>query len=261
MYNWAEKLFIERADLSIKIMNLRWPHTEKFVDGMINLLKENGIISGRLLDLCCGNGRISIFIARKGFKALGVDYSKYYLEDARKKAEENGVSDLVTFIEGDVRSLKDVLKDYNRQFDVVVSAWTSIGYSTREDDFSVFKQARELSKENAILFILDTMHEGRASLRKTDTSFIDLEDMIMLERSQYDQVTSEQSTVWTFYRKRGDDLILEDVLDYRVHIYSLSELSLLLERAGWKVVRHYGNITTLQPMSPFTGMNIVAKAL
>ena len=40
MYNWAEKLFIERADLSIKIMNLRWPHTEKFVDGMINLLKE-----------------------------------------------------------------------------------------------------------------------------------------------------------------------------------------------------------------------------
>jgi len=260
MSKWAEKLFIQRADLSSKIMNLRWPYTEKAVDAMVRLLKEHGIDSGRLLDLCCGNGRVSIFFAKKGFEAVGVDFSEDYIEDARERAVEHGVSDSVTFRFGDVRKLREALGGAPETFDVVVSAWTSIGYSTNDDDLSIFRQARELSKENSILFITETVHEGRASLRRTEDSFMDLDDMIMLDQTRYDHATSELSTTWNFYRKRGKDLEFEDVLEYKVHVYSLSELCSLLGEAGWEVEAHYGNISTLQPMSPFTSMNIVAKA-
>jgi hypothetical protein len=51
-----------------------------------------------------------------------------------------------------------------------------------------------------------------------------------------------------------------DKVEIEHHIYSLSELSSLLKRAGWETVASYGNISTLQPMSPLTSLNIAAKA-
>ena len=87
MKSWTNKLFIERADLFLKLLNQRWPLTEGLTNGMTRLLKDNGITSGNLLDLCCGNGRISIHMAKKGFKAVGVDMSQAFLEDAKKKGE------------------------------------------------------------------------------------------------------------------------------------------------------------------------------
>ena len=72
-----------------------------------------------------------MFMAEKGFEAVGVDISKAFIEDARRKANEHKVSNLVTFVEGDVRKLKEVLKSVSKSFDVVVNAWTSIGYFSR----------------------------------------------------------------------------------------------------------------------------------
>lgn len=254
--DWAERLFIRRADLSLRIMNLRWPHTEKAVEGMARVLSEHGIRSARVLDLCCGNGRFSIHFAKRGFRATGVDYSEAYLEDARRRAEENGVSSLVDFVLGDVRNLKDILKEAG--YDVVISAWTSIGYSTREDDLSLFRQARELSREDALLFVIETEHEGRASMRRAQSSCIELDGMMLLEGSTYDPITSEQRATWGFYRKDGKDLEYIDELEYRVHVYSPSELASLLREAGWRAEALYGDVSTLQPISPFTSMNLVA---
>src|SRR5215467_7502587 len=38
------------------------------------------------LDLCCGPGRCSIALAKKGFSVTGVDRTKYLLDKARAKA-------------------------------------------------------------------------------------------------------------------------------------------------------------------------------
>ena len=118
MKSWTDKLFIERADLFLKLLNQRWPLTEGLTNGMTKLLKDNGITSGNLLDLCCGNGRISIHMAKKGFKAVGVDMSQAFIEDAKKKAKENKVSNRVTFLQGDVRKLKKVVGNNRQSFDV-----------------------------------------------------------------------------------------------------------------------------------------------
>jgi hypothetical protein len=37
MTDWQEKLFIDRADLSIRIMNIRWPYTERSVEGIVDI--------------------------------------------------------------------------------------------------------------------------------------------------------------------------------------------------------------------------------
>jgi 2-polyprenyl-3-methyl-5-hydroxy-6-metoxy-1,4-benzoquinol methylase len=123
-------------------MNQRWPWTERFVKGITETLKEHGIEGGNVLNLCCGNGRIAIYMAKKGFNVTGIDYSKPCIDDAKRRAEEENVGNRTTFIEGDVRDLIYHLSKRTEKFDVVVSAWTSIGYNTVEDDCSIFGQSR-----------------------------------------------------------------------------------------------------------------------
>ncbi|MDI6904534.1 MAG: class I SAM-dependent methyltransferase [Candidatus Bathyarchaeia archaeon] len=260
MSDWIKKLFVERSDLFLKLMNERWPRTEELVNGMVKVLNDYGVTSGNLLDLCCGNGRISVYMAKKGFKTVGVDISKAFIEDAGNKAREHGVSSSVTFLEGDVRKLKEVIGDVSEPFDVVVNAWTSIGYFSQEDDLNIFKQARELSREGAILFIAETTHSDFIFLKFTPTAYTEVDNIVMLENRKYDPTTSRIASSWAFYNKRGEDLKFIDRVEIEHHIYSLSELSSLLRKAGWETVACYGSLLTLQPMNPLTSLNIVARA-
>ena len=260
--DWVNKLFVERSDLFLRLLNQRWSGTEELVDGITKVLDRFGIKAGHLLDLCCGNGRISIHMAKKGFKAVGVDISRVFLEDAERKAREHGVSNLVTFLEGDIRKLEEVVRTrYSRPFDVLVSAWASVGFYEATDELSIFKQARQLSREGAILFVAETMHTEYLSIKFAPTSYTELNRFVILENRKYEPITAQANTSWIFYSKRGKDLELIDRVDTTHHVYSLSELSSLLLKAGWETVATYGNLSTLQPMSPLTYMNIVAKAV
>ncbi len=260
MTDWIKKLFVERSDLFLKMMDERWPRTEELVNGMIKVLNNFGITSGNLLDLCCGNGRISIYMAKKGFKAVGVDISRAFIENAKRKAEKHRVSSSVTFLDGDVRRLKEIIRDVSEPFGVVVNAWTSIGYTSQDDDLNIFQQARELSREGAVLFIAETTHSEFISLKFTPTAYTEVDNIVMLENRKYDPKTSQLSTTWTFYQKHGDNLRFIDRVEFELHIYSPTEISSLLKKAGWETAAFYGNLSTLQPMSPLTSLNIVARA-
>jgi SAM-dependent methyltransferase len=231
------------------------------VNGIVKVLDDFGIKSGKMLDLYCGNGRTSIHMAKKGFTAVGVDISKAFLDDAKRRAKQHRVSGLVTFLEGNVRKLKQVVGPNSKPFDVIVNVWTSIGFYPEKDDLSVFKQARQLARESAILFIAETIHTEYLSLKFTPTSFAELDDIVMLENRKYDPITAQANTSWIFYKRRGENLEFIDKAEIIHHVYSLSELSSLLKRAGWETVASYGNLSTLQPMSPLTHMNVVAKAI
>ncbi|NWG10845.1 class I SAM-dependent methyltransferase [Candidatus Bathyarchaeota archaeon] len=261
MSNWTKKLFIRHADLFLKIMNERWSRTEESVNGMIKVLSNFGITSGNVLDLCCGNGRVSIYMAKKGFKATGVDMSKAFVEDARKKAKEHKVSKRTTFLEGDVKNLKRVIGRVSQPFDVVINVWTAIGYSSFEDDLKIFSQARQLSREGAVLLIGETAHSEYLSVKFMPTSYMEVGDIILLESRIYDQTTSQMQTTWAFYKKRGEDLKFVDRVVIVHHVYSVSELSALLRKAGWEPTAFYGSFVTLQPMNPLTSLNMVARAV
>jgi ubiquinone/menaquinone biosynthesis C-methylase UbiE len=259
MSGWTRKLFVEHSDLFLKLLNERWSRTEEEVNGMLKVLSSFGVKSGNVLDLCCGNGRISIHMAKRGFKAVGVDFSRTFLEDARKKAEEHKVSRNVTFLEGDVINLKKVV-DVSQPFDVVVNAWTSIGYFSEDDDIKMFKQARELSKKDAILMIAETMHSDFIAMKFSPTGYQEVGDTVLLESRKYDPTTSQLTASWAFYNKRGENLQFIDRIEIEQHVYSQSELSSVLRNAGWEPMAFYGSFVTLQSMSPFGSLNVVARA-
>ena len=57
------------------------------------------------MDLFCGTGTIGMFLSRKAKKVIGVEINQYAIEDAKKNAEMNGVSN-IEFICDDATNVK-----------------------------------------------------------------------------------------------------------------------------------------------------------
>lgn len=57
----------------------------------------------KILELCCGTGRLTLPIAEDGYNISGVDYTSSMLEQAKVKASEAGLD--INFVEADIREL------------------------------------------------------------------------------------------------------------------------------------------------------------
>lgn len=90
-------------------------------------LVTSGGIAGRALDLGCGTGTNSIYLAQHGFAVVGVDFSPKAIATARAKARRAGVA--VEFHVSDVTRL-DFLRE---PFDLVlaIGCFHSLGAAQR----------------------------------------------------------------------------------------------------------------------------------
>jgi len=68
------------------------------------------------LELGCGLGRFSGFLAKRGIKATGVDFSSVAIENARKRVA--GYEVKPSFITGDVTNLDSIKEQFDISFDV-----------------------------------------------------------------------------------------------------------------------------------------------
>ena len=73
---------------------------------------------GRALDLGSGYGRTSIFLGQRGWHVDGVEFVDKAVKEARRRAEEAGVSDLVQFRVADVSDLGTLQGSYDLAVDI-----------------------------------------------------------------------------------------------------------------------------------------------
>ena len=76
------------------------PTSPALVERMLDLAKVTA--DDFVIDLGSGDGRMVIAAARRGARALGVEYNPKMVQFARQLAEEAGVADRATFVEGDM---------------------------------------------------------------------------------------------------------------------------------------------------------------
>jgi SAM-dependent methyltransferase len=76
------------------------PSTMEMVEKMLDIAKVGP--SDVVMDLGSGDGRMIIAAAKRGAKAVGVEYTPEMVELSRQKAKEAGVADKATFIQGDM---------------------------------------------------------------------------------------------------------------------------------------------------------------
>lgn len=104
-----ERIYQEQGDLQYDIL----PKIEKAP----RLFKKKGY--RKVLDLGCGTGKHSIFLAQEGFDVYATDMSSTGVNIAREKAESLGLSN-IHFLQHDMMGIPFA----NSFFDAVICIWT-----------------------------------------------------------------------------------------------------------------------------------------
>jgi 2-polyprenyl-3-methyl-5-hydroxy-6-metoxy-1,4-benzoquinol methylase len=150
MEGWIDELFIEKGELFLRILDYMWRNAERDVASIISLFKRYDIKQdANIIDVGCGNGRILVNLALKGYKNLfGVDISPIFIEDAKKKMQQYGVSNIKYFV-ADARDIDKTFQDY--RFDVILSVWTTlIGYYDEATNIKIFKNYFSITNNGGI---------------------------------------------------------------------------------------------------------------
>ncbi|TMI27488.1 class I SAM-dependent methyltransferase [Candidatus Bathyarchaeota archaeon] len=176
--HWTETLFVDHPELFLPWMEQMNTFAQPQVEGLRKIFQAHGVPSGgRILDLACGLGRISINLAKAGYEVVGVDISPLYLRLAQKWAKKESVDGKTIFYRIDARKATRLLASEEDRFDAVVNIGTSMGYySFMRNSWKFYRRER-----NSLRLIADvpvshrvySLHELKALLFSAGWDYVE----------------------------------------------------------------------------------------
>lgn len=192
----------------------------------------------KILELCCGTGRLTVPIAKAGYNICGVDYTSSMLEQAKVKASEAGLE--INFIEADIRSL-----NLQEKFDFIFIPFNSIHHLYKNEDlFKAFNGVKNHLKEEG-LFLLDCFNpniqyivEGEKEQRKiAEYTTEDGRAVLIKQTMRYESATQINRIEWHYFIN-GEFHSIQN-LDMR--LFFPQELDSYLEGAGFEITHKFGS--------------------
>lgn len=226
---WHEQEKFWEATEAILFRRRRVDDAAGDIDDIITLLDlKPGM---HVLDLCCGIGRHSLELARRGFHVTGVDRTVRYLDRAKRQAESERLE--VEFIHDDMRTFRQPNK-----FDVAINMFTSFGYfDDPEDDRRVAGNMHE-SLKNGGAFLIHTQGKEILARNFREREWADNDGVILVEQCRILDNWSRIHSHWMIF-----DGNKRDEVDISLRLYSALELTALLTNCGFKSVDIYGSLT------------------
>lgn len=219
---------------------------------LISLLKEYDISSGLVLELGCGTGNMTEFLATKGYDMIGLDSSCDMLYAAMEKKSLSGHD--ILYLNQDMREF-----ELYGTVSAVVSICDSLNYITEYKELvNVFKLVNNYLDPKGI-FIFDLNMEAK---------FKAIHDAIIAENRE------EASFIWenTYYESehineyeltifaRCDDGKYEKLTEtHYERAYSLEEIKAALTEAGMTFVVSYHAFTRQSPDEDSERIYIIAR--
>jgi len=190
-----------------------------------------------ILDLCCGQGRHCLELARRGFsRVTGLDQSRYLIGLASRRARREGLD--IAFHQGDARRLRFP----DASFDCVILAGNSFGYFDAEnDDRAVLQGARRVLRSGGRLAL--DLSDGewiRDHFEPRSWEWISKAAFVCRERSLSSDGSRLVCREVVTDARRG---VIADQF-YAVRLYSRRKLCQMLEQAGFPTVREHGAVAT-----------------
>ncbi len=225
-----------RADWWREIFNANYLRTDgDVIEDTSITAEEVDLFSGALelqhgdsiLDLCCGQGRHSLELARRGFSAVtGLDRSHYLITRAKKQAKNEGLN--VNFREGDARKLAF----QTDAFDHVLIPGNSFGYfESYEDDKNILKEVFRVVKPGGglLLDIADGAYL-RDHYEPRSWEWIDQNYFVCRERSLSEDGEKLISREVITHVRKG---VLADQF-YAERLYSRERIRNMLKECGYR---------------------------
>ncbi|GIQ69317.1 class I SAM-dependent methyltransferase [Xylanibacillus composti] len=189
----------------------------------------------RVLDLGCGQGRMSIALAKQGMEVVGYDGSAALLEEARRRAEEQGAN--VGFVLGDMRELQS-----EDEFDAIINIGTAFGYiEDEEGDREILRRVYRALKPGGH-FLQDTENRD-FKLRQLYNTWEKMNGRLVFSRRAFHHHTGRWTEELNWYTEGDREHALLDL-----RLYTATELVRMTEAAGLQVRELHGGFD----LSPFS---------
>jgi len=204
------------------------------LDFYYGLAKEH---NKRVLELCCGTGRLTIPLKEKGINITGLDFTKSMLEGAKEKAQKRGLD--IELIHGDMRDF-----DLKRKFSMIFIPFNSLQNTYSIEDVSrVFSTVAKHLTDDGI-FVFDIFNPSIHFMIRREKEFEEInrftldngEEVILTEKSKYDPAAQTLRCIW---RHKIGEKIIDQKLDMRCY-YPL-EADLMVRYNNFEVIHKYGD--------------------
>ncbi|MGI6295682.1 MAG: class I SAM-dependent methyltransferase [Armatimonadota bacterium] len=244
---WYEELFSKEDPARYDIYEASEVSRSQ-VDFVIDALSLQP--GARLLDLCCGQGRHLIELAKRGYDVVGLDLSEYMLDKCRAAAAEQGVEPVL--VHADMREI-----GFTEEFDAVINMYTSFGYLENPDEDQKALNAASLALRGGGLFLIDLMNR--------DWLLNDFESVVWQENPRGDLILADRHFDSLTGRLNARELTIycdghreENVNSIR--LYTFNELEAMLLKAGLMVQSVYGDYDASVFEAASRRMIVVSKA-
>ncbi len=227
--DWFDDDVLWKIMEPVMFTEARIAHTPAEVDSIKSLGKIQH--EDAILDLCCGVGRHSLELARRGHKVVGVDRTKLYLERAVMNAKKEKLD--IEFIQDDMRTF------YRKNsFDVVLSMFTSFSYFEDHEEQMLVLRNIYSSLRAGGRFVFESA--GKEILAKIflRQNWSEWPHGFMMEEREAIENWSKMHNKWIFIERNGT-VHRWDVTHW---IYSGSEIKEMLEKVGFSDIKVYGNL-------------------
>jgi SAM-dependent methyltransferase len=189
----------------------------------------------RVLDIPCGQGRLTVPLAGMGLVMTGLDRTAGYIRRARRAARKAGVR--VRFVCADMRTL-----DCDAEFDAAFNWFSSFGYFSDAENAAFLERVRTALRPGG-RFLIETLNKSFIQARFLPLHLMEHGGVAVVVRNRFDPDTGRMHSVWTFRRGRRRER-------HRItlRLFNGTEMRRVLRRAGFVDIRLYGR----PPVGRFT---------
>jgi ubiquinone/menaquinone biosynthesis C-methylase UbiE len=223
---WHTSLFDQLNEYWAEISDAR--STEKEVTFIEKTVKTKN----PALDLCCGTGRHSILLHKKGWNIIGLDISPNLLRIAKERMKEKRVH--FPIVRGEMQNLPF----QSRTFAAVINMFTSFGYlPSKKEDMKTLNEITRTLKQDGLFLIDIANHENLVNtFKKKDWG--EFSSFYMLEKRTLDVKKSRLHSQWVIIDKKSGKT---KTFDHNLQLYSLPQLQKMLQKAGLTIEKVYGD--------------------
>jgi len=220
---WWETYFSEVYNLTSFASTLR---AKKEVDFILDHIELR--CGAHILDMCCGDGRHALELAKRGYNVCGIDYSDELLRIAEEKVPSD-VKPRISFIKEDMR--KCSVEEF---CDLTLSMFISLGYFDRdEDNFLAIKKLCNSVKSGGHLFI--ELHNYFKAINSCGYT-MRIPGGIIYDKRYYD--AEKKSIMINRVVKRKEDM---KVCTQHIRIFTLEEITDIISDYGFNGFRAFGD--------------------